>query len=79
MYILVSEGTNQKGLKMYYINKTQDATRKSIEKRMINAVIKNRNTDLLVAEAEAMYKNSLINDSDFNFLTDIETIKMIYA
>ena len=64
---------------MYYINKTQDATRKSIEKRMINAVIKNRNTDLLVAEAEAMYKNSLINDSDFNFLTDIETIKMIYA
>ena len=62
-----------------FTSMTEEKARKLIEKRMIKAVVQNKNVDLLISEVEAMYANDMINDSDFNFLTDIETIKAIYS
>ena len=45
---------------------------------MIDAVINNKSTSKLIAEVEMLYKEEYLNETDFNFLTDVELIKEIH-
>jgi len=63
---------------MKAINNTLTKSASTIEKRMIDAVINNKSTSKLIAEVEMLYKEEYLNETDFNFLTDVELIKEIH-
>ena len=54
---------------------------KTFETRLLKAVLSNDNKEIekMIIEAELLYKEEYITESEFNTMTDIELIKEIYA
>ena len=66
---------------MKYLDKDNERLYTTFETRLLNAVWNddNKAIELMIIEAEFHYKNGDLNENDFNFFTDIETIKEIYS
>ena len=65
----------------YPVNKELTEMKRTLETRILDAVWDDNDSKIksLMCEAELLFKNNLLSDRDYSFLTDIETIKEIYS
>ena len=65
----------------YPVNKELTEMKNTLETRLLNAVWDDNETKIksLMCEAELLFKNYYLTAKEFNFLTDVETIKEIYS
>ena len=64
---------------MIKTNPILEKKRQTIERRIVKAIENDESTFKLIRECEMLFKEEYINANDFNFLTDIENLKQIYA